>query len=51
MNAFRRRSGPLTQELVLRPGDFGLGNVPARLRPRADRLPQGLGGAGTAPRA
>ena len=27
------RSGPMTSELVLRPGDFGLGHVPARLKP------------------
>lgn len=27
------RSGPMTSELVLRPGDFGLGRVPARLKP------------------
>jgi assimilatory nitrate reductase catalytic subunit len=27
------RSGPMTSELVLRPGDFGLGRVPARLAP------------------
>jgi assimilatory nitrate reductase catalytic subunit len=27
--------GPLTQELVLKPGDFGLGQVPARLKPDA----------------
>ncbi|HEY7376456.1 MAG TPA: molybdopterin-dependent oxidoreductase, partial [Polyangia bacterium] len=29
------RSGPLTQELVRRPGGFGLGQVPARLAPDA----------------
>src|SRR5947207_1394817 len=29
----RRWSGPLTEDLVLRPGDFGLGHVPARLKP------------------
>jgi ferredoxin-nitrate reductase len=29
----RARSGPMTSELVQRPGDFGLGNVPARLTP------------------
>jgi assimilatory nitrate reductase catalytic subunit len=29
----RRWDGPLTEDLVLRPGDFGLGNVPARLKP------------------
>ena len=26
-------TGPMTSELVLRPGDFGLGRVPARLKP------------------
>ncbi len=35
MNALRQRSGPLTSELVLRPGEFGLGQVPARLKPDA----------------
>ena len=29
----RRKDGALTQELVLRPGEFGLGKVPARLKP------------------
>ncbi|HEX2099302.1 MAG TPA: nitrate reductase [Candidatus Synoicihabitans sp.] len=29
----RAREGPLTSELVLHPGDFGLGRVPARLAP------------------
>lgn len=29
----RARTGPMTSELVLRPGDFGLGHVPARLKP------------------
>jgi anaerobic selenocysteine-containing dehydrogenase len=29
----RRWSGPLTEELTLRPGDFGLGKVPLRLVP------------------
>ena len=29
----RRWDGKLTQELVLQPGDFGLGQVPARLEP------------------
>src|SRR5262245_51822137 len=29
----RRREGPLTADLTLRPGDFGLGKVPARLAP------------------
>jgi ferredoxin-nitrate reductase len=27
------RQGPMTSELVLRPGDFGLGRVPGRLKP------------------
>ena len=27
------RTGVMTSELVLRPGDFGLGRVPARLAP------------------
>ena len=27
------RTGPMTSEMVLRPGDFGLGRVPARLAP------------------
>jgi ferredoxin-nitrate reductase len=31
----RARQGPLTSELVLRPADFGLGRVPARLTPVA----------------
>ena len=31
----RARGGPMTSELVLRPGDFGLGRVPARLAPAA----------------
>jgi len=31
----RNRSGTLTQELVLHPGEFGLGKVPARLKPDA----------------
>ncbi len=29
----RARTGTMTSELVLRPGDFGLGRVPARLKP------------------
>jgi anaerobic selenocysteine-containing dehydrogenase len=29
----RQREGPLTQELVLHPSDFGLGKIPARLLP------------------
>src|SRR5581483_9530546 len=32
---FRQHDGALTQELVLHPGDFGLGKVPARLTPDA----------------
>ena len=36
MNALRKWTGPLTQDLVLKPGEFGLGQVPARLA----RLPQ-----------
>jgi anaerobic selenocysteine-containing dehydrogenase len=31
----RQWQGPLTEELMLRPGDFGLGKVPARLKPDA----------------
>ncbi len=31
----RQWHGPLTQELVLHPGEFGLGKVPARLQPDA----------------
>jgi assimilatory nitrate reductase catalytic subunit len=31
----RQWTGPLTQDLTLHPGDFGLGRVPARLRPDA----------------
>lgn len=31
----RARTGPMTSELVQRPGDFGLGQVPARLAPAA----------------
>lgn len=31
----RARQGPMTSELVLHPGDFGLGRVPARLKPVA----------------
>jgi hypothetical protein len=27
----RERTGPLTSELVRTPGDFGLGQIPARL--------------------
>ena len=29
------RTGPMTDDLVLHPGDFGLGRVPARLKPAA----------------
>jgi assimilatory nitrate reductase catalytic subunit len=31
--ALRQWNGPLTEDLVLHPGDFGLGKVPARLKP------------------
>ena len=31
----RQWSGPLTEDLVLHPGEFGLGKVPARLKPDA----------------
>lgn len=31
--ALRQWTGPLTEDLVLHPGDFGLGKVPARLKP------------------
>ncbi|HMP83113.1 MAG TPA: nitrate reductase [Verrucomicrobiota bacterium] len=31
----RQWHGPLTQDLVLHPGEFGLGHVPARLKPDA----------------
>ena len=30
---FRQWDGPLTEDLVLRPGEFGLGQVPGRLKP------------------
>jgi assimilatory nitrate reductase catalytic subunit len=33
-NLLRARQGPMTEELVLHPGDFGLGRVPARLKPK-----------------
>src|SRR5687768_522776 len=29
----KQHSGPLTADLVLEPGDFGLGRVPRRLKP------------------
>ena len=32
-SAFRQWYGPLTEELVLQPGQFGLGRVPARIKP------------------
>jgi len=32
---FRQWTGPLSTDLTLHPGDFGLGKVPARLRPDA----------------
>jgi assimilatory nitrate reductase catalytic subunit len=35
VNALRQWTGPLTEELVLKPGEFGLGQVPARLKPDA----------------
>jgi assimilatory nitrate reductase catalytic subunit len=35
MNVLRQWTGPLTQDLILKPGDFGLGQVPARLKPDA----------------
>jgi assimilatory nitrate reductase catalytic subunit len=35
MNLLRQWTGPLTEDLVLRPGEFGLGQVPARLKPDA----------------
>lgn len=31
----KQQDGPLTRDLVLAPGDFGLGKVPARLKPAA----------------
>ncbi len=34
-SVFRQWTGPLTQDLTLHPADFGLGKVPARLRPDA----------------
>ena len=34
-NVLREFTGPLTQDLVQHPGEFGLGNVPARLTPDA----------------
>jgi assimilatory nitrate reductase catalytic subunit len=34
-SALRQWHGPLTEDLVLRPADFGLGHVPARLKPDA----------------
>jgi assimilatory nitrate reductase catalytic subunit len=33
LHTLRQWSGPLTQDLVLHPGNFGLGRVPARLKP------------------
>jgi anaerobic selenocysteine-containing dehydrogenase len=32
-NLLHARTGPLTRDLLLTPGEFGLGRVPARLRP------------------
>ena len=34
-NLLHNRSGTLTSDLVQQPGEFGLGNVPARLKPDA----------------
>src|SRR4030095_12993086 len=34
-NWLRQMSGPLTTDLVQHPGEFGLGHVPARLKPDA----------------
>jgi assimilatory nitrate reductase catalytic subunit len=34
-NLLRQREGPLTRDLVRRPGGFGLGQVPDRLKPTA----------------
>ncbi|HEX2855840.1 MAG TPA: nitrate reductase [Opitutaceae bacterium] len=31
----RARTGPMTDDLVLHPGEFGLGRIPARLKPAA----------------
>jgi ferredoxin-nitrate reductase len=31
----RQWTGPLTEDLILHPGDFGLGKIPARLKPDA----------------
>jgi anaerobic selenocysteine-containing dehydrogenase len=35
LGTLRQWSGPLTEDLVLHPGNFGLGKVPARLKPDA----------------
>jgi assimilatory nitrate reductase catalytic subunit len=35
VSLLRQWTGPLTQDLVLNPGQFGLGQVPARLKPDA----------------
>src|SRR5262245_48511128 len=35
MKRFRQRNGALTRELIREPGGFGLGQVPARLKPDA----------------
>ncbi len=35
MNPLARRDGPLTRELIREPGGFGLGQVPARVKPDA----------------
>jgi assimilatory nitrate reductase catalytic subunit len=34
-DALVARSGPLTRQLLLEPGRFGLGKVPSRLKPEA----------------
>lgn len=34
-STLRQFNGPLTEDLVLHPGDFGLGKIPARLKPDA----------------
>ena len=34
-NLLRAQTGPMTSELVQRPGEFGLGRIPARLAPAA----------------
>ena len=34
-NMIRQWEGPLTRELLLQPGSFGLGKVPERMKPDA----------------